>query len=129
MIARLSRRFQIAAAILLIYWGAIFVGTHVPGSMLGEPKIWDKALHFLAYAGLAFLLACVYGYRVLPTRRTYLLLLVLVGLYGVADELLQLVVPNRSADIYDWFADMLGAIAGLTAYAVVSGVVGRIRSR
>ena len=95
---------------------------------LGEPNFWDKALHFLAYAGLAFLLACVRGYRSPPTLGTYLGLLVLVGLYGVADELLQLVVPNRYADIKDWCADMLGAIAGLATYAAGRGVIGRIRS-
>ena len=128
MIARLSRRFQIAAVILLIYWGTIFVGTHVPGSMLGEPNFWDKALHFLAYAGLAFLLACVRGYRSPPTLRTYLGLLALVALYGVVDELLQLVVPNRYADIKDWCADMLGAIAGLATYAAGRFIVGRVRS-
>lgn len=128
MLARFSRRFPIAAAILLCYWGTIFVGTHVPGSVLGEPKIWDKALHFIAYAGLAFLLACVYGYRALPTRRTYFGLLTLLGLYGVLDETSQLFVPGRSADPADWLADMLGAMAGLAIYAVSRGVVGRIWS-
>ena len=128
MIAQLSRRFQIAAGILLIYWGTIFVGTHMPGTLFGEPNIWDKALHFVAYAGLAFLLACVRGYRSPPTRGTYFWLLALVGLYGVADELLQLVVPNRYADIKDWFADMFGAIAGLGSYAAGRFVVGRMRT-
>lgn len=38
--------------------------------------------------------------------------------YGVTDELHQLIVPGRSCDIMDFFADCAGSIAGVTMYAV-----------
>ena len=69
------------------------------------PEGSDKLLHFIAFAALAFPLARTGRYGLLP---------VFVGAsaFGGAIELVQ---PsfNRSADINDWVADVVGVILGV----------------
>ncbi|MEO8271825.1 MAG: VanZ family protein, partial [Aureliella sp.] len=48
---------RIASFCLVVYWLAIFTGTHLPGSSLPSFTTSDKVLHALAYTGLSFLLA------------------------------------------------------------------------
>ena len=65
----------------------------------------DKLVHFIAFAALAFPLARTSRFGLLP---------VFIGasVYGGAIELIQ---PNfnRSADINDWFADIVGVVLGI----------------
>lgn len=65
----------------------------------------DKLVHFIAFAALAFPLARTGRLGLLP---------VFIGasLYGGAIELIQ---PsfNRSADINDWIADIVGVIVAI----------------
>ena len=65
----------------------------------------DKLVHFTAFVALAFPLACTGRFGLLP---------VFIGasVYGGAIELIQ---PsfNRSADINDWIADIIGVVLGI----------------
>ena len=65
----------------------------------------DKLVHFIAFAALAFPLACTGRLGLLP---------VFIGasVYGGAIELIQ---PsfNRSADINDWIADIVGVVVAI----------------
>ena len=69
------------------------------------PEGSDKLVHFIAFAALAFPLARTGRFGLLP---------VFVGAsaFGGAIELIQ---PsfNRSADVNDWVADMVGVILGI----------------
>ena len=69
------------------------------------PEGSDKLVHFIAFAALAFPLAHTGRIGLLP---------VLVGAsaFGGAIELIQ---PsfNRSADINDWVADIIGVVLGI----------------
>ena len=69
------------------------------------PKGSDKLVHFIAFAALAFPLARTGRFGLLP---------VFVGAsaFGGAIELIQ---PsfNRSADVNDWIADIVGVILGI----------------
>ena len=69
------------------------------------PEGSDKLVHVIAFAALAFPLACTGRFGLLP---------VLIGAsaFGGAIELIQ---PsfNRSADVNDWIADVVGAILGI----------------
>ncbi len=106
-------------ATLGVYWSTLFVGTHLPRGVQGVGNINDKLLHFGAYAGLAFLLtATLKSLRV--RHGTLLLPMVIAAMYGCLDELSQLPVPGRQADIADWAADVLGAGVGVFAFAAVS---------
>ncbi|MDP6447877.1 MAG: VanZ family protein [Pirellulaceae bacterium] len=111
------RRRTLVVAALVVYWAALFVGTHTPSSRIPvAPSVNDKVLHFAAYAGLAFLLSWAMG----PQRfRPFLAVLAITAVYGIADELLQMAIPSRRADWQDWIADALGALGGVTAFIVV----------
>ena len=93
---RLWVALAVAAALL------IAVGSLTPGSEMPERLPWDKANHFVGYAGLAGLIGLA-GVR-LP------LAFALAMLYGIAIEYAQIPVPGRSGgDWYDILANSLGA--------------------
>jgi len=102
---------------LVLYWIAILVGTSLPADMLvDEIEISDKIIHFGAYLGLAVLLGFNLHFQEKWNKiKVYYIILafLICVLYGVADELHQLLVPNRSADFFDWVADALGALTGI----------------
>jgi VanZ family protein len=99
------------------YWTAIFIGTHVPPSFAKIPKFSDKLLHLGAYAGLAFFLAAALTACRLK-RGTLLITVAVAAAYGCVDELTQLLVAGRHADVGDWAADVFGASVGAVAFAV-----------
>jgi VanZ family protein len=80
---------------------------------------WDKANHFLAYVLGGWVAASALrvsrpGIRI---ATGVILAVIVVAVFGALDELLQTFTPGRSGgDIFDWTADLLGAVAG----AVVS---------
>ncbi|MCA9144676.1 MAG: VanZ family protein [Planctomycetaceae bacterium] len=102
-----------------VYWLGIFIGTHIPMGVRGLGRINDKVLHFGAYAGLAFLLAAALS--TLRVRHgTLLLPLVVAAVYGCVDELSQMAVPGRQAEVADWAADVFGAGVGVFAFALLA---------
>jgi VanZ family protein len=112
----LSHQQKIAAWVLALYWPALFVLTHVPiPTVVREADVSDKALHFLTYLILAFLLWSVVGnnHKVNWRRVAPWLVFFVIVLYGILDELLQGFVAGRSSDIRDFFSDLAGAAAGL----------------
>jgi hypothetical protein len=113
MVSLLRRIFIV---LLGLYWLALFLGTHVPVSLQTGPG-GDKVLHFLAYSGLAFLMAlAVGGSR--PTWRAFVLVLVATLAYGGFDEFSQLLV-GRHCDFWDFVADSMGTGLGLFCYWVI----------
>jgi len=109
-------RTQIVAVVLIAYWTALCLGTHLPGGVVVAPPVSDKLLHFAAYAGLSFLLALLAWCLGLRGPRVYAAVLMISVCYGAIDELGQIPVPGRHADMADWNADMLGVVAGLTLH-------------
>jgi hypothetical protein len=107
----------VRVAILAGYWLAIFTGTHLPGRIVQGAVSNDKMAHFGALAGLAFLLAWVLApFR--PSRRVIVITFLVAVTYAAIDEVTQMLVPSRSADIHDWYADVAGAVIGIFAYMV-----------
>ena len=116
MISHLRRFFMV---LLGLYWLALFLGTHVPVS-LKTGQGGDKVLHFLAYTGLAFLMALVLGgHR--PTWRAFVLVLLATLAYAGFDEFSQLLV-GRHCDFWDFVADFMGTVLGLFGYWVVVAI-------
>ncbi|HUG69006.1 MAG TPA: VanZ family protein [Pirellulaceae bacterium] len=102
-----------------VYWLVIFIGTHMPHGVQGLGRFYDKFLHFGAYAGLAFLLAA--ALTTLRVRHGAVLLpLIISAVYGCLDELSQIPIPGRHADIVDWVADVAGAGFGVLAFSMFS---------
>jgi VanZ family protein len=110
---------------VVLYMGAIFYVSSL--SDLPLPSGTDKPLHGLVYLGLALVVirAVVGG---LPGRidmwGATTAILITVG-YAVTDEVHQMFVPGRSAEIYDLLADAGGAITGAVvwwAWGIISPV-------
>jgi VanZ family protein len=97
-------------------WAAIQLTlTSLPGKSIpvsiDHPVDWIG--HFGLYGGLGFLVARVAGLR--GWRASRLLVAgVLISMAAALDELHQLFIPGRSAEVFDWLSDTVGAIAGLT---------------
>lgn len=93
----------IAPAIIVVVYGEL---THVPVLQEVEINIWDKALHFTAYFGLA-LMATI---AVRADRRTWLWIVALIVM-GEALEIIQ-GMTGRDSDIHDEIANSLGVLTG-----------------
>jgi len=109
-----TRRRKLAIISLAIYWPTLFVFAHIPiPEEVQRAGISDKALHFLAYAILVFLLwIALHPERKVRWRKaTVWWVLLTVGAYGIIDELLQDYV-GRSCEMADLAADLAGAFTG-----------------
>jgi VanZ family protein len=109
----------------LLWAAAIFVGG---GSGMPQPHLatgipFDKVQHFLAFGGLQVLCFRALRYeRPESRRRTLLWVAALLSLlFGIALELYQLGLPDRSAEVADALADGVGAAFGAL-------LLGRLRS-
>jgi VanZ family protein len=104
---------------VVVYWGAIFVATHVPALPSAAARMSDKVQHFGAYFLLAVLLIAAGRMLGFSRGKVYLAVLVVGVAYGMVDELTQLLVPNRTADPRDWAADMCGVAAACLVASLV----------
>ncbi len=96
-----------------IYAGTIGYLSHLPSLASLAHLPWsDRLGHALLYTGFGITLALALTAH-LPNRpfRTVALWTFLLGaLYAASDELHQLFVPYRVADLADWIADVLGVL-------------------
>lgn len=91
------------AGIFFLLFG--FGSTPASGNLVATP--WDKVLHLLVFATLAFGLSAA-----MP--RTALAVVAALSLsIGLADELHQYFVPSRQPGLDDWLADAAGTFCGL----------------
>lgn len=113
----LARR--ILWTLTVTYWVALFTLTHVPPAHLPQGPGGDKAMHFLAYFALAFLVGSTF-YLAFPARVRLmpLAVIVLAAGYGAFDELTQPLV-GRFAEWGDWYADCAGAAAAAAVLFVL----------
>ena len=73
-------------------------------------QFWDKAQHALAFAALASIGCCAFPQRV---RLVFIGLL----LHGALIEVLQgTLTTTRFADVFDWFADGIGVLIGVSFF-------------
>ena len=68
---------------------------------------WDKGVHIVVFAGLAFLIWMAVG------GRWPMLVWLLVLAVGATDEVHQIYTPGRTADLNDFLADGFGATAAM----------------
>ncbi|MHC4455632.1 MAG: VanZ family protein [Planctomycetota bacterium] len=114
----LSRRHKVTVILLLFYWPAIFILSHVPLTTVPpwvlKVGISDKVLHYLGYLVLVFLLWCAISpdRKVSWRKATVWWVLFVVVWYGVCDEWLQSYV-GRSPNVMDFVADLAGALTAL----------------
>ena len=112
---------------LPVFWAALILAlTSVPGSAVPDvgPGATDKLVHLLLY-GVLGALAMRASAASANTVWTVAVVTLAVSLFGAVDELHQLLVPGRSADLIDWLADSAGGFTG----ALVIAAVGRRRKQ
>ncbi|MEJ5262977.1 MAG: VanZ family protein [Ignavibacterium sp.] len=112
---KINRVFVFIYLPLIIHWVTIFILTSLPSESLPSVEISDKLNHFLAFFVLGFFLNLTLKYQTkFPALKKNILLItvIIASGYGLLDELHQLLVPGRSAEVLDWIADFIGAISG-----------------
>lgn len=114
--------FRLAPLLLVAYWLLLFTGTHLPNLSMPKVPNGDKIQHFVAYAGLAFLLCWSIPGRQRTVGMRMTLAFVITAVYGVFDEYTQQFV-GRDMDVADFIADCFGAAVGITAYRFARGLL------
>jgi VanZ family protein len=112
---------------LVVWVAAILCVSSIPGPTLAKVgfSVQDKVAHATEYSVLGFL-ACRWLLGVRVGTLPALLLSALMGAgVGAADESWQLLIPGRTTSIYDWTADLVGAVLGVTAATIYYVVLHR----
>ncbi|MEO0323058.1 MAG: VanZ family protein [Myxococcota bacterium] len=88
---------------------------HIDTGAMGSWPHKDKLAHLVEYAGLALLTvrASRLTWPTRPPARVAAFAVMLTASFGLTDELHQAFVPGRTADAWDLFADVLGAVLGV----------------
>lgn len=102
---------------LILYWIILFILTSLPTGLAIETRdVSDKVLHFGAYGLLSVLLYLnLYFQNKSNLLSSYagLFTILIASFYGVLDEVHQMLVPGRSAEFLDWFADFTGSLTAV----------------
>ncbi len=118
----LLRRHKYVLMTLLVYWPGLFILTHIPIPELARQSgMSDKTMHVLAYLALVF----VWWFSISPYKKVnwqkakvWMTLGVMVW-YSAFDEWLQGCM-GRSADVRDFYANLVGTIIGLVILSIFS---------
>ncbi len=119
-----ENRVKVLVIPLILYWIILFIGTSIPADHITiAVELSDKLKHFGAYLVLSFLLSLNLHFQEkwLKVSIFYFIFAFIISIfYGVLDELHQLFIPNRSAELLDWIADTLGSVIGvLVSYVFI----------
>lgn len=82
----------------------------------------DKPIHFFMYAFLTFCLLFDHSHHFTRSvsRWSYLVLPLFAILYSGLMELVQACLPYRSCSLYDFIANIIGAVIGTVVYFILS---------
>lgn len=101
---------------LVLYWLTLLILTSLPSEHITDIfTLSDKLKHFFGYLVLATLLSLNLKFQekwLHIANKYFLYAFTICITYGILDEIHQMFVPNRSAEFYDWVADMLGSFSG-----------------
>ena len=103
----------------MVYCLAIFIQSSFPGSeRMPDVRLFDKLLHFMAYALLGILFYRAYDTLPLKDHQKLLIFISIASatLYGISDEIHQYFVPSRYAEMADVVANTIGSICGVYLY-------------
>ena len=98
-----------------VAWAAgILIATWIPGAFvprLPGPEGTDKAIHFIFFVVLAFLIERAFHAQGSARNGVYVILA--LAAFGALDEFVQQFIPGRDMELFDWMADVSGAIVGV----------------
>ena len=119
MILTRSVRAVLLMGLALGYWLAIFALTHLPSHHLPRATGYDKLHHAAAFGGLAMVLCLAASGMGRAGAKLFLIVILLGAVYGGIDELTQQLVPGRTADFFDWLADVAGLLLGIGIFQIL----------
>jgi len=92
----------------------------VPG--IEHIPLQDKGIHVAEYGVLGWLCAAASArtWRSASMWRSAVFAVLISVLWGLSDEIHQAFVPGRSSELADLLADLVGSIAGVTAWHLFS---------
>jgi len=102
---------------LVFYWIVLFIATTLPTERMPSFDISDKLQHFGAYLVLSVLFNLTISFQTkikLIREKHYFFTLIIVAVYAAFDEIHQYFIPGRSCEFLDFFADIVGLLAGLS---------------
>lgn len=106
---------RLVTAVLIVYWIALFTGTHMPR----PPKVplphGDKLQHFSAFFGLTLLLCLTISARGRPLRNIAVVLAIAIP-YAAFDEYTQRFTANRTVDIHDFYTNTAAILTATACY-------------
>jgi VanZ family protein len=116
--------------LLIKYWTPVFLYCGIIGYLSSQsypsqylpPFLFglsDKLLHGVEYGILGILLYRAF-HQTTGTIGSISLAVVCAVAFGISDEMHQWFVPNRQADIWDLFADTLGATLGIWTWVFIT---------
>jgi len=117
---------RLATIVLVIYWIALFTGTHMPAPPDMGIRVSDKIQHFTAFFGLATLLYWVVPARRNVIRKVAIVLVVAIG-YAAFDEWTQRFSPRRTVDIRDFLTNVSGIMTATLVYVISRAIWLRLR--
>ena len=122
-----GRRLHLWAPVV-IYMALIFVGSSISRPPDLPSAIGDKGAHALLYFGLgALFVRALAGGSWRPFgARTGLRAVAYSTVYGVTDEIHQMFVPPRTAEVADLVADAAGAAAAVIVIYAAHAVRSRL---
>ena len=121
MRAKMSvRKFAWLWLPVLLWMGVIFIGSSI-GSM---PKVGGRTTdaivhrtaHLIEFAILGWLVLRALSDGRLPDRRTFIIALIVVTVYGASDEFHQRFTPGRSSELSAVLFDAAGGLIGMWAW-------------
>lgn len=103
----------------------ILLLTGLPGSVFPKVKPaigLDKVVHLLMYLGFAFI--TLWGYRkpykengaAFRKKALWIVLAISIAFGALTEVMQETLIPTRTGSIYDWIADAIGSILGVTIY-------------
>jgi VanZ family protein len=116
----------VPGVLFLIWFAGLWILSSLPGEEVPLPQIphIDKVGHFGYFMAGGFLLAWFLR-QALGWRVGFVVLIAVTTLaaIGAFDEIHQLFTRGRAgADIFDWLADVLGALAGASGFLFIYGM-------
>ena len=79
----------------------------------------DKIVHFFLYGTLSFVILFESLWKKTFTRKMYLYAILACLVFGGIIELLQILEPERSGELYDLLANILGSIAAILPFILL----------
>jgi len=113
-------QFNYSLVFRILFWSALiisYISAVVPQDIAPTiGSLSDKSIHFIAFAVLTLLLRFAYS---ISWFQTFLLLF----MYAVFIEFSQLFTLNRSAELLDVVADVIGIGIGLLFYPFIQRLI------